>query len=258
MPLSQYITLIDTMARFSLLADARRYFLGYAWWILEPFLYVAVFYLVFFKLLGTQQPDYLAFLVVGKLTFVWFSKSVNQAASSLVNARGLIGQRNMPKLVFPLAVLQEGVYKQLPVFGLLLGYLLIAGYRPTTDWLWLLPLLLVNYLLITVCGLMAALLVCVQRDFLIVINLGMVLMLFMSGVFWDVAAIPNARAADWLMTLNPLAFLLDAYRQVLLHNTVPALEHLAGLALISALGLAVAGWLYLRAHYWIARKVVTQ
>ena len=45
--LKQTLTLMDVMARLSLKADAQRYFLGYLWWILEPLLWVAVFYLVF-------------------------------------------------------------------------------------------------------------------------------------------------------------------------------------------------------------------
>ena len=32
---SQYFSLIDTMARMSLKAEAQRYYLGYLWWILE-------------------------------------------------------------------------------------------------------------------------------------------------------------------------------------------------------------------------------
>jgi lipopolysaccharide transport system permease protein len=47
MPLSQYLRLIDTMARMALRADASRYFLGYIWWVLEPLLFVGVFYVVF-------------------------------------------------------------------------------------------------------------------------------------------------------------------------------------------------------------------
>jgi lipopolysaccharide transport system permease protein len=31
----------------ALRADASRYFLGYIWWILEPLLFVGVFYVVF-------------------------------------------------------------------------------------------------------------------------------------------------------------------------------------------------------------------
>lgn len=44
--LNQSLTLVDTMARFHLKGEARQYFLGYLWWILEPLLYVAVFFLL--------------------------------------------------------------------------------------------------------------------------------------------------------------------------------------------------------------------
>ena len=66
------MTLIDTLARLHLKGEARRYALGYLWWIVEPMLYVAVFYLVFEKLLQSRQPDFLYFLMVGKLVFIWF------------------------------------------------------------------------------------------------------------------------------------------------------------------------------------------
>ena len=95
--LKQTLTLMDVMARLSLKADAQRYFLGYLWWIWEPLLWVAVFYLVFEVFLGSGRADFLMFLAVGKLTFIWFSKSVNQAANSLIAGRGLIGNTDSPK-----------------------------------------------------------------------------------------------------------------------------------------------------------------
>ena len=62
--LKQTLTLMDVMARLSLKADAQRYFLGYLWWILEPLLWVAVFYLVFEVFLGSGRADFLMFLAV--------------------------------------------------------------------------------------------------------------------------------------------------------------------------------------------------
>ena len=89
MPPTQYLSLMDTMARMNLRADAARYYFGYIWWILEPLLYVAVFYVVFNVILDSRRLDFLAFLMCGKLAFIWFSKSVNQASSSIVCKRWL-------------------------------------------------------------------------------------------------------------------------------------------------------------------------
>ena len=83
------------MARMALRADASRLFLGYIWWVLEPLLWVGVFYVVFVIILGTREGDFLPFLMVGKLSFVWFSKSVTQASNSIGNPFfGWILERN--------------------------------------------------------------------------------------------------------------------------------------------------------------------
>ena len=124
-----------------------------------------MFYLVFEVLLNSGRADFLVFLAVGKLTFIWFSKSVTQAANSLIGNRGLIGKMDAPKWLFPLAVCHEGVYKQMAVFGLLIALMLSQGYAPSVSWLWLLPLAVTQYLLITGCGMAAAVLVCIRRDF---------------------------------------------------------------------------------------------
>jgi lipopolysaccharide transport system permease protein len=228
--ITQFLSLADLMARLSLKADAQRFYLGYLWWVLEPLLYIGVFYVVFYHLLGTNHPDFLLFLAVGKFTFIWFAKSINQAGNSLLANRGLIANMDLPKALFPIAQIQEGLYKQLSVFFLLLAVLLFDGRWPTLNWLWILPIMVTQYLLIVFCSLIAALLVCWQRDFTLVINLGVTFLLFVSGVFWDVQTLTSEAAREAVLTLNPLAFLLDAYRSVWLRDAMPDVAHLLVLA----------------------------
>jgi lipopolysaccharide transport system permease protein len=225
MPFSQYFRLVDIMARMALRADATRFFLGYIWWVLEPLLWVAVLYLVFVKILGTRQPDFLLFLATGKLVFVWFSKSVTQASSSIVNGKGLVGKINVPKTLFPMAVIQEGLYRQSAVFVLLFAFLLAGGYHITATWWYLIPLMLVNYIIIVACAFAGACLVCVARDFIQLISLGMLFLMFTSGIFWDVRRLTPEKA-DMVLNMNPLAFVLDAYRQVMMYDTAPEMVHL--------------------------------
>ena len=222
----QYFRLADTMARMSLRAEASRFFLGYVWWILEPMLWVFVFYVVFKIILQSGRADFLVFLMCGKLAFLWFSKSVNQAANSIVMNRGLIGRINVTKTLFPLAVVQEGLYRQMAVFVLLFGVLFAWGFYPSPAWVCLLPVILVNYLMILACAYIGACLVCIVRDFSMLISLGMTFLLFTSGIFWDVRALDDPRMTELVLAVNPLAFILDAYRQVLMFNTAPDWVHL--------------------------------
>ena len=225
MPLLQYIRLIDIMARMGLRADASRFFLGYVWWILEPLLWVGVFYVVFVTIMGTREPDFLMFLATGKLMFVWFSKTVIQASNSIIGGRGLVGKINVPKTLFPMAVVQEGVYRQAAVFVTLCIILLSNGYIMTATWWYLVPLIIVNYVIILACAFIAACLVCLARDFAQLISLGMLFLLFTSGIFWDVRTL-DPEKMKMVLDVNPMAFLLDAYRQIMMHNTAPDMFHL--------------------------------
>ena len=253
---NQYLTLIDTIARFKLRAEARKYFFGYLWWILEPMLYVAVFYVVFEELLGTREPNFLAFLIVGKLTFIWFSKSVTQASVSLGLNQGVIGQLKLPLHLFPMSVLHDGLYRQTAVFIFLVIFLFGAGYSPNQTWLWLVPIMVTQYCLIIACGLSAALLVSAQRDFQLLVSLGMVFLLFMSGVFWDIRSIQDPVVADWLLILNPLATLIDAYRQVLMWGVSPDPSRLIWVLIEAGILTLVMFWAFSRLHYWIARRTL--
>ncbi len=253
----QYFILVDTMARLSLKAEARRFYFGFWWWVIEPMLYVAVFYTVFYQILGNRAPDFLMFLVVGKFAFIWFSKTVNYAANSLVNNAGLIGRMDMPKTLFPMAVILECSYRQLAVFALMGVFLILDGHMPTWHWLWALPLIAVEGLLIVVCGLLASVLVCIKRDFALLIGLGMLFLLFMSGVFWDLNSIASDETRQALLFWNPVAFLLDSFRQVLLWQQAPNLKHLGGLAVfLGALLLVTTRWMD-RYRYLLAQRVVT-
>jgi lipopolysaccharide transport system permease protein len=248
---------MDVMARMALRADAARFFLGYIWWVLEPLLWVAVFYTVFVIILGTRQQDFLPFLMVGKLAFVWYSKSVTQASNAIVTGRGLVGKIAVPKSLFPMAVVQEGLYRQAAVFALMFTYVLVEGYPITGTWFYLIPLMIVNYIMVISCALVGACLVCMARDFAPLIGLFMMFLMFTSGIFWDVRGLSDPDKIDLLLTVNPLGFLLDAYRQVLLHATPPDMPHLVAIgAAFGALHLAMV-LLMRRADQYLALKALT-
>lgn len=257
MPLTRYWILVDHMARMSLKAGASRYFLGYLWWILEPILFVAVFYVVFELLLQNQRENYLLFLICGKFTFIWFSKSVAQCAQSIVNGRGLIGRLDLPKSLFPMATIQEGLYKQAAVFALLMLIVVSLGHAVTASWWWLLPVIVTNYLLIVACALMAAFFVCVVFDFSMVVPLIVIFLLFMSGIFWDPRALPDPATTELVFALNPLAFLIDAYRQILLAGVAPAGGHLLAIAAGSSLLIGIMLWLMRRYSQYLALRALT-
>lgn len=260
MTIAQYYRLIDIQARMLLKANASKFILGYMWWFLEPLLWVAVFYLVFNVILdskGRSGGEFLLFLACGKFTFIWFSKTVTQASNSIIANKSIVSKIDTPKSMFPMAVVQESLYRQASVYLCLFLFLIAFGTPVTMTWIWLVPVICVNYLVIVVCSLAGAYLVCLVRDFSKVIPLGMMFLLFTSGIFWDIRTIANPEKADLILTVHPLAFLLDANRQILLHGVPPDIAHLFYIGLGAAVLSLIMIGLMRKNSQFLALKVLT-
>lgn len=241
-------------------ADASKFVLGYLWWFLEPLLWVGVFYLVFNVILDSQGrsgSEFMLFLACGKFAFIWFSKTVIQASNSIVSNMSLMSKINIPKSMFPMAIIQESLYRQASVYVCLFVMLFAFGSPASLTWFWLLPVIFVNYLMIVAFSLMGAYLVCLVRDFIRVIPLGMMFLLFTSGIFWDVHDIGSPEKTELILALNPLAFLLDANRQVLLNHSVPDMTHLLYISLGSIVSIVIMLGLMRKNSQFLALKVLT-
>lgn len=241
MKLIDFIILVDTKAKMSLKAEASKLYLSFLWWIIEPILFVLAFYFVFGILLKSRQEDFLLFLMCAKIPYMWFSKAVTNASGSIVGNRGIISQIDIPKTIFPYAAIQTSLYKEIPVFLLLFAMCIYYGYMPTIEWLWLIPLFILMYLMIVAFGLITAILVSYADDVRMVINMGMLFLMFTSGIFFDIGSIQQP-LQDYLLTYNPLAFMCDSFRKILMHKGVYDLNHfsvLLGIFTAAILGLHV-------------------
>lgn len=233
-----YLELVFYKAYADLRAEAARFYLGVLWWVLEPLLYMIAFYLVFGLLLERGGKGFVSFLLCGLVIWRWFGASVQRSSSVIPSNAGLMLQVYLPKYLFPLIVLMSNGAKFLIVFALLLTYLVLSGVPFGAAWM-ALPILVVIQLLWTAaCGLLVAAIVPFAPDLKFVISNGIMLMFFMSGVFYDIGELP--RNVQLYFHLNPMATLIESYRDVLLHAAWPNWGALS-IALVMSLILTLIG-----------------
>ena len=210
----------------NLTSEASKYRLGWLWWFFEPVAMTGVFYFVF-AFLRSRGPDFVYFLLVGVTSWLWFSNSVGNATQSVAAGKSLILQLKLPKPIFPIISVATSSYKQLFVFFLLL---LIIGSSVgiTSSWIWFPALVLTQLTLISACAMAASFACAWLPDVRFLIVSGLQLMMFCSGIFFDLSTFPEA-SQSWFR-LNPMAVLLEQYRLVLLYGQAP--DHVWCLAVI--------------------------
>ncbi|GAM59560.1 O-antigen export system permease protein rfbD [Vibrio ishigakensis] len=236
-------------------SQANKLVLSYLWWVLEPLLFVALFYFVFDFLLKRGGDDFFVFLMVGKIIYLWFSKSVVSASNSLNQNKGIIGQRAIPKWVFPLVNIQENLYKMIISFVLILILLWVLGYPPYIGYWQLIPLVLCTYLLICGVGFICAVLVTFAQDFSNLISLAMTGVMFGSGIFWDINKLESETTRELIFTFNPMASILDGFRRVLIYNLPLSLGHIVTITVFSILVLIFSLYLFHRFNNKLTRTL---
>jgi len=249
-----FVDLVWTKARLNLKSEANRNHLRYMWWILDPLLYMAVFYVVFGLLLQRGGEGYVAYLLTGLVPFQWFSKTLNQTATSIVAGKGLMHKVRISPLFFPLVGIVQNSGKQLLVFAMLGIFLVLYGLPPTIHWLALVPIVLVQILLMVVVCCLVAMVIPFIRDLSNLVPTGIQFLMFTSGIFYTVERIPT----QWqtLFFSNPVANLLYQYRQVLVENQWPEWSMLSWLTLGLLVGLGVVIRLYRRLEPVFPRVVI--
>ena len=220
-------------------AEVERTYLGFLWWVLEPLMFMAVFYYVFGVLRGVGGVSYVAMLLVGLVVWQWVKSGISHASDAIGNSLFLMRQVYIPAALVPLMVIATDTVKFLFVLAVLLVSLVLMGIPPTLAWLQLVPILLVALLLIAGAGLLCAAWCPLFPDLRFVVETLLLLLMFLSGVFFDRSDIP-AGLQDWFF-LNPVAVVLDAAREALLAGAWVDVPRLAYAAAVGALLCGLAG-----------------
>jgi lipopolysaccharide transport system permease protein len=235
---NSYLELIWYKGMADLHAEAARAYVGFIWWVLEPLLYMAAFYVAFgMGLRGPGGGVVALSLLCGLVPWKWFASSVQNGSNIIQANSGLIMQVYLPKYVLPGMVMVTNGIKFLIILGLLMLAMAVAhGVSPV--WVALPVVVLVEMLLALALSTLAAAIVPLLPDLDLVISNGLIVMMFMSGIFQDVSKLPRRLAA--VLDLNPMVHVIRAFRSVLLEKQWPDWTALGGVTLFSLLVYALA------------------
>lgn len=239
-----FIDLVFQNARAGLRAEASRGYLGVLWWVIEPVMYMGVFYVAFAHLLNRGDENFVIFLLTGLIVWKWFHATLNTGANSLMANAGLMNQVYVPKIVFPLTNIAVNTFKFMIILTLLLIFLQFTPVKVTWAWTLLPVIVLTQLLLIVAVTSLIAAIMPFFPDLRVILDNILMMFLFLSGIFFDIDKLP-ANVQGYFM-LNPMAALIAMYRKVLLEGVPPDWLQVFGILSFSAAVMILAAWLFRR------------
>lgn len=242
--MSNWFSLTVYKAYADLRAESEKVYMSYAWWVVEPVLQMVVYYVVFGILLKRGTEGFVTFLLVGLVVWRWFAATLTQGAQSIQANRNIINQVHVPKSIFPSVTLCTQTFKYLVLLTVLLILLGFAGYPPTVHFLFLPVLVVVQLILVAGFAFTLSAIYPFFPDLQLLVSTGLLLMFFLSGIFYAGSSIPEQYQTYFY--LNPMAVLIESYRDILLYQKWPSILPLIRVMAMGVIFLALGIWILRR------------
>lgn len=225
--------------------------LGASWAVLQPFLRMVVFSLLFGGIARLEYGlPYPLFNFAALLPWGLFEKALNDAGRSLVANRNMITKVYFPRMVIPLASVLSGLVDFAIALVVLVGIVVFYHVRPESNFdftptiaLAFLPLL-VLLSLVTALGasLWLSAMNVMYRDVGYVLPFLTQLWFFVTPVVYSSTDVPEKLRLVY--SLNPMTGVVEGFRWALLGTQPPG--PMVWISAIISLGLLMTGLFYFR------------
>ncbi len=208
---------VATLVTRDLRVRYARSVLGYVWTVLDPLLMSLIYFVVFvfiFKRGDLGHQPYFLFLVIGLLSWQWFSAALTDTSRALTSEAKLVRSTNLPRQIWVVrVVLSKGVeyLLSLPVLLAFLLFYLIRGDAHVNGWLVLFPFAVVlQGIALLGFGLTLAPLTVLVTDTQRVVRIVLRMLFYATPVIYATHLVPEPY--DKITWINPMTGILEAMR----------------------------------------------
>jgi lipopolysaccharide transport system permease protein len=217
--------LVVDLARAELKRENARLVLGAMWWIADPLLQMVVYTILVSVIFARTLPDYPLFVLAALIPWKGLSASITTGCSAITGNERIVRQLAFPRIVLPVARLAAQLWRLVIALVVMVALMLLLWPdRVSLALVWLPVLAVAEVILLLpfVIALSAA--TVFVRDLANLMRHVMRLALYLSPVLYGMDQLVQRvpRSIGVAYELNPVAVLLEAYRDVAYHATAPA------------------------------------
>jgi lipopolysaccharide transport system permease protein len=231
--------------------------LGIGWIFLGPLLVLAIYSLIYLEIFkvrvtGLSSAEYVIYIFCGLVPYLATAEAMATGVTSVLTNKTVLNNTVFPIDLAPVkAALSAQAIMIAGLAVVLAGAILTDKIYAT---LLMLPVIWAFHIVWLIgVNWMLSLLNVVFRDLQNLLTALLMIMLVASPIAYTPDMVPNSLRP--LLAINPFAYFVVAYQQVIMLGIVPSLGHMVALVAASVFAFALGSWFFGRAKHVIVDYV---
>ncbi len=228
-------------------------FLGVLWSFINPLLQVAVYAIVFPYIMRVQTENYLIYLIIGIIPWTFFTTVINQGMVTVRINAGIIKKVYFPREILPISVAVSGLINFLISCIIILLFCIFGGVGVSWHIIFL-PLIAIIQFILTlgIAFALSAINVYIKdTEYLITFFINM--LFYATPILYEATLFPES--IRFILYLNPMTQVVEAYRNIFLYHQLPNLEGFVYLVVISIIILGIGLLIFRKLEKGFAEEV---
>jgi lipopolysaccharide transport system permease protein len=217
--------------------------LGPLWYLIQPLFTSVIFTIIFNNVAGISTgttPPFL-FNLAGIMVWNYFTSCLNETSDTFKKNASIFGKVYFPRLIVPLSVVISNLVKFGIQFLIFICFYIFYAFQGMTvqftTTILLFPFLVALMGILGLgLGMVISSMVTKYRDLSFLVGFGVQLLMYVSAVMYPMTLLKEKLPTfGWLIEYNPLAYVIETARYMLLHEgaiSVGGLLYTVGVALI--------------------------
>ena len=251
--LKQYSEFLKTNVKKDIRGKYKGSFLGVLWSFLNPLLSVLVYAIVFPYIMRVKVENYLIYLITGIIPWTFFTSAINMGMNSIIFNSNIIKKVYFPRIILPISSVTSCLVNFLISCIIILLFCIGSGVGVSVYLLWLPIVAIIQYIFqLGVVFILSAVEI-YMRDIEHIINFFISMLFYVTPILYTPDTFPDR--LSWLLKINPLAYLMIAYRNIFFYQQNPSIKGLAVVFVFSVILFFVGYYIFEKLQKGFAEEV---
>lgn len=236
--LYKYRELLKTNIKKEIRGKYKGSWLGVIWTFLNPLLMLLVYSFVFPYILRVEVENYTMFMMIALIPWTFFTSAIQSGVGCVVDNGNIVKKVYFPREILPISVVTSALVNFLITSIIMFVFIIFTGLGVSKFVLWFPIIVLIQYIISLAFTFILSAITVYIRDVAHFVSIILMLAFYATPIVYTPDSLPAK--FGWVLTLNPMAQLINSYRDVLYYQQMPNLSSLGILFGISLILIIIA------------------